>query len=62
MLITSMCSLPIISQDLMTPPCRISNAAADSDGELIADKETAECVRELRLNIYRWQAWYKALL
>lgn len=53
-------TLPTLSQNFMMPPRRISNAAADCD--LIAGKETAECVRELRLNIYRWQVCYKALL
>jgi hypothetical protein len=32
------------------------------DEDLQVDKETAECLREFRLNIYRWQAWYKASL
>ena len=44
----------------MTAPCKASDAGKDSDEDLQTDKETAECLRELRLNIYRWQAWYKS--
>lgn len=44
----------------MIQPCRISDAGADSDADLQADTQTAECVRELRTNIYRWQSWYRA--
>jgi len=46
----------------MQEPCRASNAGADSDADLQADIETAECLRQLRLDKYRWQAWYNALL
>ncbi|CDL23693.1 hypothetical protein [Klebsiella pneumoniae IS53] len=35
----------------MNQPCRISDAGADSDADLQADTQTAECVRELRTNI-----------
>lgn len=44
----------------MQPPCKISEAATNSDDDLVADVQTAQCVQELRLNTYRWQAWYKA--
>lgn len=44
----------------MIKPCQPSNAGADSDSDLQSDVETMECVRVLRLTIYRWQAWYKA--
>ena len=42
----------------MQPPCKASTAGNNSDEDLQADIETAQCMRELRLNIYRWQAWY----
>ena len=34
---------------------------SNSDEDLQADIETAECLRQLRLDKYRWQAWYKAV-
>ncbi|EOM9751473.1 hypothetical protein ACNGWO_003891, partial [Salmonella enterica] len=51
---------PTISRDLMSPPCKASDAGRDSDEDLQADTQTTECVRELRTNIYRWQSWYRA--
>ncbi len=54
--------LPTPSADLMQEPCKGSDAGANSDEDLQADIETAQCLRQLRLNTYRWQAWYKALL
>ncbi|HIG7755991.1 TPA: hypothetical protein ACYF4T_004915 [Klebsiella pneumoniae] len=44
----------------MNQPCRLSDAGTDSDADLQADTQTAECGRELRTNIYRWQSWYRA--
>ena len=44
----------------MQAPCKISEAATNSDDDLVADVQTAQCVQQLRLNTYRWQAWYKA--
>lgn len=38
----------------------LSPAGSNSDEDLQSDVENAECVRTLRLNTYRWQAWYKA--
>jgi hypothetical protein len=45
----------------MQEPCKGSDAGADSDADLQADIETAECLRQLRINTYRWQAWYNAV-
>jgi hypothetical protein len=45
----------------MTDPCKASEAGRDSDEDLQSDTETLQCMRELRLNIYRWQAWHKAI-
>lgn len=54
--------LPTPSPDLMSPPCKISNAANNSDDDLIADIETANCVKELRSDKYRWQLYYKTVI
>lgn len=53
-------TLPTPSADLMQEPCRASNAGANCDEDLQADIETTECLRQLRLDKYRWQAWYNA--
>jgi len=45
----------------MQEPCRASDAGANSDEDLQADIETAQCLRQLRLDKYRWQAWYNAV-
>ena len=38
-----------------------SDAGKNSDEDLQADAETVECLHQLRLNTYRWQAWYKSV-
>lgn len=43
------------------PPCKASDAAKDSDEDLQADIESTQCLRQLRLDKYRWQAYYKAI-
>ena len=53
--------LPTPSPDLMNPPCKASDAGKDSDEDLQADIETAQCLRQLRLDKYRWQAYYRAV-
>lgn len=53
--------LPSISPYLMNPPCRPEKAGRDSVEELLANIETAQCLRQLRLDIYRWRAWYRAV-
>lgn len=47
--------------DLMSPPCKASDAGNDSDEDLQSDIETAQCLRQLRLDKYRWQAYYRAV-
>ncbi|MEQ5056186.1 hypothetical protein ABN154_31330 [Klebsiella michiganensis] len=54
-------TLPAPSPDLMNPPCRPAKAGRNSDEDLLADIETAQCLRQLRLDKYRWQAWYRAV-
>ncbi len=41
-------------------PCTLSPAGSDSDTDLQSDVESAACVAKLRLNTYRWQAWYRS--
>ncbi|HHS9980251.1 hypothetical protein ACYBZN_17275, partial [Klebsiella pneumoniae] len=53
--------LPTPSPDLMSPPCKASDAGNDSDEDLQSDVETAQCLRQLRLDKYRWQAYYRAV-
>ena len=45
----------------MTAPCKASDAGKDSDEDLQSDVETAQCLRQLRLDKYRWQAYYRAI-
>ncbi|HCJ1210811.1 TPA: hypothetical protein NQO03_005431 [Klebsiella pneumoniae] len=54
-------TLPTPSPDLMTAPCKASDAGKDSDEDLQSDVETAQCLRQLRLDKYRWQAYYRAV-
>ena len=54
-------TLPTPSPDLMNPPCKASDAGKDTDEDLQADIETAQCLRQLRLDKYRWQAYYRAI-
>lgn len=54
-------TLPTPSPDLMSPPCKASDAGKDSDEDLQSDVETAQCLRQLRLDKYRWQAYYRAI-
>ncbi len=54
-------TLPTPSADLMQAPCQASDAGTNSDEDLQADIETTQCVRQLRLNTYRWQVWFNAL-
>ncbi|HCT8712742.1 TPA: hypothetical protein OUA56_005014 [Raoultella ornithinolytica] len=54
-------TLPTPSPDLMNPPCKASDAGKDTDEDLQSDVETAQCLRQLRLDKYRWQAYYRAI-
>lgn len=44
---------------LMTAPCKLGDAKADADEDLSVDVLNAECVRQLRLKVYRLQDWIK---
>ena len=51
--------LPPVDPQLMTAPCKLADAKADSDEDLSVDVQNAECVRQLRLKVYRLQDWIK---
>lgn len=52
-------TLPPVDPQLMTSPCKLSDAKADADEDLSVDVRNAECVRQLRLKVYRLQDWIK---
>ncbi|EDQ2321245.1 hypothetical protein HW48_004619 [Salmonella enterica subsp. enterica] len=52
-------TLPPVDPQLMTPPCKLSDAKTDADEDLSADVQNAECVRQLRLKVYRLQDWIR---
>lgn len=52
-------TLPPVDPQLMTSPCKLSDAKADADEDLSVDVQNAECVRQLRLKVYRLQDWIK---
>lgn len=45
------------SPDLMIKPCTMAEPSTDSDDDLAADVANADCVRKLRLHVYRLQAF-----
>lgn len=51
--------MPTISPDMMTPPCKLLPPSANADEDLSIDVQNAECVRQLRLNVYRLQDWVR---
>lgn len=52
-------TLPPVDPQLMTSPCKLCDAKADADEDLSVDVQNAECVRQLRLKVYRLQDWIK---
>ncbi len=52
-------TLPPVKASLMVEPCKFSDAKADADEDLSVDVQNAECVRQLRLKVYRLQDWIK---
>ncbi|HID7510342.1 TPA: hypothetical protein ACXHW4_004241 [Enterobacter hormaechei] len=52
-------TLPPVNPQLMTAPCKLGDAKADADEDLSVDAQNAECVRQLRLKVYRLQDWIK---
>lgn len=51
--------LPPVPAEAMTPPCKLAAPSADSDEDLQTDVANAECVRQLRLKVYRLQDWVR---
>lgn len=51
--------LPPVSAEIMTPPCKLLPPAANADDDLAIDVQNAECVRQLRLKVYRLQDWVR---
>lgn len=49
--------LPTPSADLMIEPCKASDAGKNSDEDLQSDLENMECMADLRLQVYRLQAY-----
>lgn len=43
--------------DLLRPPCQMLPPVSDADEDLAVDVANLECVRTLRLQIYRLQGW-----
>lgn len=43
--------------DLMRPPCLMQAPVSDADEDLAIDVQNMECVRQLRLQVYRLQGW-----
>lgn len=55
-------TLPPVDPQLMTAPCKLGDAKADADEDLSVDAQNAECVRQLRLNVYRLQDYIRNIL
>ncbi len=51
--------LPSVPAEAMTPPCKLGAPSIDADEDLQIDVANAECVRQLRLKIYRLQDWVR---
>lgn len=49
--------MPILPADLMTRPCLMQEPVSNADEDLAIDVANMECVRKLRLQIYRLQGW-----
>lgn len=51
--------LPPVDASLMVAPCKLSTPSADPHADLAIDAQNAECVRQLRLKVYRLQDWVR---
>lgn len=52
-------TLPPVDPQLMAAPCKLVPPSADADEDLSIDVQNAECVRQLRLKVYRLQDWVR---
>lgn len=41
----------------MVKPCQMETPVSDADEDLAVDLRNYECVRQLRLQVYRLQGW-----
>jgi len=51
--------LPPVPAEIMTPPCKLGAPSANADEDLQIDVANVECVRQLRLKVYRLQDWVR---
>lgn len=51
--------LPVVPAEIMTEPCKLLPPDANADDDLAIDVQNAECVRRLRLKVYRLQDWVR---
>lgn len=51
--------LPPVDASLMVAPCKLSAPSSEPDEDLAIDVQNAECVRQLRLKVYRLQDWVR---
>ncbi|QHJ79641.1 MAG: hypothetical protein [Caudoviricetes sp.] len=54
--------LPAVPAESMTPPCTLALPSADADEDLQIDVTNADCVRQLRLKVYRLQDWVRNVM
>ena len=47
----------ILSPALMVKPCQMEMPVSDADEDLAVDLRNYECVRQLRLQVFRLQGW-----
>lgn len=43
----------------MKPPCKMTPPVSDADEDLAIDVQNMECVRQLRLQVFRLQGWVR---
>jgi hypothetical protein len=49
--------MPILQADLMRRPCQMQPPVSNADEDLAVDVQNMDCVRQLRLQVYRLQGW-----
>lgn len=52
-------TMPTPSPAMMAPPCKLLSPSANADEDLSIDVQNAECVRGLRLQVYRLQDYIR---
>lgn len=51
--------LPPVDASLMVAPCESLPPSSDPDEDLAIDVQNSDCVRQLRLKVYRLQDWVR---